>query len=143
MALSPTTILRNGQVYSWSGTRINIAGVDIVGITAISYSESETIEPIYAQGNRPVGMGRGPVEYSASITLLADEVQRLQQASPTGRLQDLPAFDLPVVFQAGLKIMTDRLQYVKFKTNNRELAQGDTSISVELELFIGGIIWGK
>lgn len=143
MALAPSTVLRNGQAYAWEGTRVNIAGVDVVGITAISYTETETIEAVYGQGNRPIARGHGPVEYEASMTLLSDEVQRLQAASPTGRLQDLPAFDLPVVFRAGAKITVDRLQGVKFRTNGRSVSQGDTSIPVELELFISGIVWGR
>lgn len=139
----PNTVLRNGEVYAWAGTRINIAGVEIVTMQSISYTDEETMEPIYGVGNKPIGLGRGAIAYQGSITLLADTVHQLQQASPSGRLQDLPMFALPVKFQAGRKVMTDVLRGVKFTTNQRSASQGDTSMPVELPLFIGQIDWAR
>lgn len=139
---TPKAVLINGQAYAWSSIQVNIAGVDIIGITAISYSDTQEIEPVYGVGDKPIAVGMGPITYEGSITLLAEEVDRMQVVAPNGRLQELPFFDIIVSYDNGLgNLKVHRLQACRFKANSRESAQGDTMIEVELELFIGDIKW--
>ena len=137
---TPKAVLINGQAYGWSSIQVNIAGVDIIGITAVSYSDSQDIEPVYGVGTAPIAVGMGPITFEGSLTLLAEEVDRLELASPNGRIQELPLFDVIVQFDTGVgNLKVHRLQNCRFKNNGRESSQGDTQIEVELELFNGRV----
>lgn len=133
--------LINGKAFGWSNIVVNLLGVALTGISAISYKDTQEIVPIYAAGNKPIASGDGQVSFEGSITLLAGDVQALEIASPTGRLQDIPAFPIVVSYQAGDKIMVHRLQACRFTENGRSASTGDTSIPVEIPLFIGDIKW--
>ena len=141
MAANPATPLINGEAYAWASIETVILGVNLIGITALSYKDKETFEPIYGKGNKPIAMGAGPIEFEGSLTLLSDEVAALEAASPTGRLQDIPAFNVIFSYQVGTKVLTHRLIACKFMENGRSSSQGDTSIPVELPLFVGDIKW--
>ncbi|MEM7372818.1 MAG: hypothetical protein AAF587_29625 [Bacteroidota bacterium] len=141
MTANPTSVLRNGKAYSWASVTVNIAGVDVIGIRAISYSENQSVDAVYGVGNKPIAYGTGNITYEGSITLLAEEVRQLQEAAPKGRLQEIPPFSIPVVLEANGIVMTDRLDGVVFKSNGRDMSQGDTTIETEIELFIGSIQW--
>jgi len=137
---TPKAVLINGQAYGWSSIQVNIAGVDIIGITSISYSDTQDVEPVYGVGSNPIAVGMGPITYEGSITLLAEELDLIEAAAPNGRIQELPLFDVIVSFDnAAGNLKVHRLQACKFKNNSRESSQGDTSIEVELELFIGQV----
>ncbi len=138
-------MLINGIEYSWGDIVVNIAGVPVVGITAIKYKESQEKTEIYGAGNRPVARGRGRITNEGSITLLEKEIRALQAASPGGRLQDIAPFDITVSYIPldGNAVITDKIRMCEFKDNGRDWAQGDTSKATELELAIGWIEWGK
>jgi hypothetical protein len=141
MPTFPVSPLINGKTHSWSSIRVGIEGVQLVGIQGINYTDSQVIEPVYGVGNAPIAQGEGPITYEGSITLLAPEVEALAVASPNGRIQDIPAFDVVVKYRTGLLIHTHTLVNCRFMTNERNVSQGDTSIPVELPLFIGAIRW--
>jgi hypothetical protein len=136
--------LINGVAYSWADISFNIFGVEISGVDAISYSDEQAITDNYGAGRNPVSRSYGQITYEASITLHMEEVIALQNASPTGRLQDLPEVDIPVVFlpENGV-ISTDVLKNVKFTKNTREVSKGDDMVAVEIPLRISHIIWHK
>lgn len=139
---NPKAVLINGQAYGWSSIQVNIAGVDIIGITAISYADEQEVEPVYGVGDAPIAAGMGPITYSGSMTLYAEEVDRIEAVSPNGRIQELPFFDVIISFDTGAgAVKVHRLQACRFKNNTRDSSQGDTMIEVELELFIGKIAW--
>lgn len=134
--------LVNGTAYSWSQIKLNILGVNPVGVTAISYNETEEMEDNMGLGNRPVSRGYGGIETEGSITMHMEEVESLQDASPTGRIQDIPEFDIVVSFlPRGGVIRTHVLKNCRFKTNGRDMSQGDMAIEVECELQIAEIKW--
>lgn len=132
--------LINGTGYSWSTVGVNILGVKPVGITAISYKDKQDVQQNYGIGTEPVSRSRGKVEYEASITMHKVEVEALQQASPTGRIQDIPPFDIVVSFlPEGGKIVTHTLHNAQFTENGRDVKQGDMEIPIDLPLIISGI----
>jgi hypothetical protein len=53
--------LINGQEYSWGDIQCIIAGVVLVGIKGIEYSDEQEMEEIYGAGNRPVARGYGRI----------------------------------------------------------------------------------
>jgi len=136
----PTNI--NGQSYGWSSLKCNIAGVDVAGITAISYKEEQAIEPVYGAGNRQVSYSKGKITNSGSITLLKEEVESLQAAILTGRLQDAPEFTVVVSYATDDgKIALHTLKYCRFKNNGRDTKRDDMEIAVTIDMLIGEIAW--
>lgn len=134
--------LINGKSYENADIAVTIGGVLIAGITSINYMDEQNIEGIYGAGSRYVSFGKGQVKTEGSITLLMEEVNNIVNASVTGRLQDIPPFDIVVSFvDAQLATKTHVLKNCLFKSNKIDSKSGDTSIPVEIPLFIGNIKW--
>lgn len=136
----PTVPLINGKSYEWSDIVVNVLGTPIVGITSIEYEEKQGMENIYGAGRFPVSRGYGKVEPTAKITLLMEELENLQTIAPLGRIQDIPEFDIVVMYLDPANVTRKHvLKNVRFMNNKRSSASGDTSIPVELELIISHI----
>lgn len=135
--------LINGEAYSWSQITVNILNTPIAGISAISYSDNQEMQNNYGAGNYPVTQGVGKIEFEGSMTLHKEELEALQSAVSTGRLQDIPAFDVVISFIpiGGQNIKTHTLKFCKFKNNGRELSQGDMMFEQQIDLLIGNILW--
>lgn len=135
--------LINGVAHAWSNVTFTVAGNTVVGISAISYSDTEEIQNNYGSGKFPISRSYGNVQYEGSMTLKMQEVEALQDATETGRIQDIEEFDVIVSYQPkGSNIVrTHILEKCRFTTNNRGLSQGDMEIEVELSLVIGSINW--
>jgi hypothetical protein len=139
MAFQP---LVNGTAYSWSQITVNILGIPVAGVTGVSYTEEQEMQDNYGAGNRPVSRGYGNITTEGSITLHMEEVEALQAAVSTGRLQDIPEFDIVVAFlPEGGVITTHTLKNCRFKTNGRDLEQNQMAIEVEIDLQIAQILW--
>ena len=54
MAFQP---LVNGTAYSWSQITVNILGVPVAGVSAVSYTEEQEMQDNYGAGNRPTSRG--------------------------------------------------------------------------------------
>lgn len=138
----PIVPLINGKSYEWADIVLNVLGSPIVGVTAIEYEEKQSMENIYGAGRFTVSRGYGKVEPTAKITLLMEEVQSIMAVAPLGRLQDIPEFDISVVYlDAALVTVKHKLRNVRFMNNPRTSASGDTSIPVELELILSHVEW--
>jgi hypothetical protein len=139
MAFQP---LVNGTAYSWSQITVNILGIPVAGVTGVSYTEEQEMQDNYGAGNRPVSRGYGNITTEGSVTLHMEEVEALQAAVTTGRLQDIPEFDIVVAFlPEGGVITTHTLKNCRFKTNGRDLEQNQMAIEVEIDLQIAQILW--
>ncbi len=81
---------------------------------------------------------------SGKLILYQEEVQALSAQSPTGRLQDLPPFDIIVQYipDSGI-LVTDKVRNCHFSDNARKWKEGDTGQEVELPLVPSHIEWGK
>ena len=136
--------LINGVEYSWGDIVSAINGVPLVGITAISYGDSQDVQNNYGAGRHPVSRSKGRITPSAKITLHQSEVIALQSQSPTGRLQDIAPFDITVSYlpDSGI-IVTDKVRNCQFKENKRDWKEGDMLQEVELELLPSHIEWGR
>jgi len=134
--------LINGEAYAWSQIQINIAGINVVGVTAIDYEDTQELKMNYGAGNYPHSRGKGQIKVTASITLAMVEVERLQKKSKTGRLQDLPAFDVHVSYlpEDGT-IVKHTIMSCLFEKNSRKVKTGDMDIPVELTLNSPKIKW--
>lgn len=133
----------NRTQYAWSSLSFEVLGKTVVGIKAIKYLDEQEMENVYGAGNYPVGQAIGAVSYEGSLTLLQAEVQELVALVPTGRIQDIPAFDITVAFVAGTRRHKHILRSCKFKSNGVDSSQGDMEIEVEIPLLIGFIQFGE
>lgn len=136
----PLVPLINGKSYEWADIVVNVLGLPIVGITNIEYEEKQNMENIYGAGRFPVSRGYGKVEPTAKMTILMEELENIQSVAPLGRIQDIPEFDIVVMYlDAALVTRKHILKNVRFMNNKRASSSGDTSIPVELELIISHI----
>ncbi len=142
--MSSQTPLINGTRHSWASIEIEILGRTVQGVTAISYSETQNKENIYGAGKYPVARGRGNYEATASVTLLGFEVDAIQRAVGAQKhLSDIETFDIVVAYLPDGQdaLVTHTLRNCEFKDNKREMSQGDSSVSVALELIVSHIDW--
>lgn len=137
--------LINGQEYSWGDIQCLIAGVAVIGITAIEYGEDQEVKDNYGAGRYPISRSKGRITTTAKITLTMDEVVAIQKNAINGRLQDIAAFDIVVAYvpTEGAKITKDVLRNCQFMSNKRTWKEGDTRQEVEMELICSHIQWGK
>lgn len=132
--------LINGRTYSWADITVNIMGIPVAGITSIRYADEQQMEDVYGAGANPVARGYGQISREGSITLHSEEVEALVNASPTGRLQDIPEFTIVVAYlPEGGTIVTHKLKHVRFKNNRTETNAGDLTIEKQIDLLIGDI----
>jgi len=135
-------ILINGQAYSWSQIKINILGRQVNGVTKISYSDKEEMQNNYGAGNRPVSRSYGKIECEAAVELYMEEIEALQKATATGRLQDIPEFDIVVSYQPNAgRIVNHTLHNARFMENGREPGTDDMAIKKEIPILISHISW--
>lgn len=138
----PIKPLINGKSYEWADIVLNIMGVPIVGITSIEYEEMQDMQNIYGAGRFPQSRGYGKIEPTAKITVKMEEIQNIMTVAPSGRIQDIPEFDISVLFvDSALTTVKHKLRNCRFKNNSRKSNQGDASIDVELELILSHIEW--
>ncbi len=135
--------LINGRLYGWSDITCNVSGTIVSGILAINYKDKQKIEGVYAGGSDYNGLGVGNKERTGNISLLKEEVDALVNAIPSGRIQDYPPFPIIVSYmpEGATTFSTNKLLMCKFTENSVDVKQGDTSIGVQIELFIGDIKW--
>lgn len=133
--------LINGKSYSWASIKFILAGVNVVGITAINYMDDVEKENGYGQGQMPIDRGEGNYKAEASVTLKANEVEALTAKAPNGRLQDFGVFDILVCYLVGTQKVTHKIRNCEFTSNKRDVKQGDKHIESEFPLVISHIDW--
>lgn len=134
--------LINGKAYEWADIVVNIGGIPITGITAIEYTDNQTMENVYAAGRNVNARTYGRVEPTAKVSMLMSSIEAIQAASTTGRIQDIPEFDIPVVFiDTNNVTVRHKLRNVRFMNNGRKSAAGEGAVIVEIDLILSHIEW--
>lgn len=135
-------VLINGKTYSWGDIAVVLFGQRVAGITAVSYDQEQEKENVYGAGNQPVARGYGNKKYTASITLLSEEVSALEAAAPNGDICDIPPFDVVVSFMNDQRaVVTHILKNAEFSKDSRNGKQNDPKMEIELPLIISHIQW--
>ena len=136
--------LINGVAYHWASVEVNIFNQAIAGITAIEYDDDQEMQDNYGSGIYPVSRSYGKVKATAKMTLEMAEVVALQKAVPSGRIQDIPEFDVVVTYANGLTVVTDVVKNCRFMKNSRASKSGSADgIMVDISLITSHIQWGK
>jgi hypothetical protein len=140
MAIRLEVPLINGVAYNHADIRVNIFGVVIIGVTAITYSDIQQMTPNYSTGNLPTSAGIGQVEPQGTITLTMEEVNRLQRLAPLGKLQNIPWFDVGINYlpEDGL-LVRHRLVKCRFKGVSLNSETNNSQIEMALELFVSDV----
>lgn len=140
----PTIINKFGTLQGWNAVTVHLMGRDLEGITALKYDDKTAKENAYGAGMMPVGRTEGNYEATASITLLKEELDGIQKSlPPTMRMQDIPAFDIEVVYETKSgAVMKDRIMNCEFTNRAVDVKQADGSVSVECTLICSHVLWG-
>lgn len=141
--MKPTITNTFGTLTGWNSVTVNLLGRDLEGITAVSYDDTVSKANAYGSGKMPVGRTEGNYEAKASLDLLKEEVDGIQQSLPPGgRVQDIAPFDILVEYaRKDGKLQTDIIRNAEFTNKAIEVKNGDGSISMKMELIVSHIDW--
>lgn len=123
----------NTREYEWADINVVMAGRNVTGFRAVSYTSKQEKEALYAKGNKPHSIQRGNKSYEGSISLVQSEYEALKQAAG-GDILDA-SIDLVVSYgnpTKGDTIVTDLLQGVEFTDDKTEWKRGDKFQEKEL-----------
>ena len=73
----------NTREYEWADINVVMAGRNVTGFRAVSYTSKQEKEALYAKGNKPHSIQRGNKSYEGSISLVQSEYEALKQAAGT------------------------------------------------------------
>lgn len=139
----PATIINSfGKITGWNNITLNLLGRDIEGVTEIEYDDTVKKGNEYGSGRYPMGQSQGNYEPKGSITLFSEEMVALQSSLPPGiRIQDIPPFEINLVYDLNGVIVRDVLRNASFMNAGKSAKQGDGKIVHKLELLISHIDW--
>lgn len=133
----------NGISYGWGDVDIKIPGLNLV-VQEISYNDEQEMEESYGKGNKPRGYGKGNYKASGKISMHRDDYDDLlDYCKATGKPFFGVEFHSVVVSYAnpGGRTRIDELKRVVFTKRSHKAAQGDKTLSVDIDLMIvGGIV---
>ena len=133
----------NGKAYDWGDVDVKFPGLALV-VQEISYDDEQEMEESYGYGHKPRGYGTGNYKSSGKITMLRDDYEEFLAwcAAQGSTLYGLLIPSIVVSYaNEGEKTHIDELKKVKFTKRSHKAAQGDKSLSVDLDMMIvGGIV---
>lgn len=133
----------NGKAYDWGDVDLKIPGLNIQ-VQEISYDDELEIEEVYGSGSKPRGYGTGNYKASGKLSMLRDDYDDL-----LGLLQakGVPFYkmELPSIIVSyaneGARTKIDELKKVKFSKRSNKAAQGDKSLTVDVDMMIVGGVY--
>lgn len=133
----------NGKNYDWGDVDVKFPGLVLV-VQEISYDDEQDMEESYGRGYKPRGFGKGNYKASGKLSMLRDDYEDLL-AFCKARGVSFYDLELPSIVVSyadnGKAISTDELKKVRPIKRSHKAAQGDKSLSVDVDLMIvGGII---
>lgn len=130
-----STILINGNAYAHANVTPLIGGVVIHSISSISYGEEQEKENNFGIGERPVSRGRGPIKPSeVSIEMSMNDVEAIRDSAPNGSLLQVAAFDIPVIFNNGQRVVQHTIKNAEFTNDGVESSTDSKDIKYTFSL---------
>jgi len=127
--------LINGIAYAYTDISVNIQGVVLAGISAVTYNQTEAKANNYGAGRYATSRGAGKIEPEASITIDRAELNALINGAPNKSLLNIQPFDIIVAYAPlGSAPVVDVIKNVQFTSEGSGGAVDDTSIDTELAL---------
>ena len=123
----------NGKAYDWGDVDLKIPGLNIQ-VQEISYDDELEMEEVYGSGSKPRGYGTGNYKASGKLSMLRDDYDDLlayckQKGVPFYKME------LPSITKI------DELKKVKFSKRSNKAAQGDKSLTVDVDMMIVGGVY--
>lgn len=132
--------LINGVSYAHADIVLNLFGTPVIGITGISYGDSQNIGLNFSTGTKATSVGFGIIEPKASITMTFEAVQALIKASPGGRLQNIPFFDVGINYLPDSGVLVRHsLKRCRFTGYDLNSSVNNTQIEVTINLVVPDI----
>lgn len=133
----------NGKNYDWGDVDVKFPGM-VLQLQEISYDDEQEMEESYGKGPKPRGFGTGNYKASGKISMLRDDYDDLLAYCKAKRLAFyeimIPSIVVSYANKGG-RTRIDELKKVKFVKRSNKAAQGDKSLTVDIDLMIiGGII---
>ena len=133
----------NGISYGWGDVDVKIPGLNLVA-QEISYDDEQEMEESYGKGSRPRGYGKGNYKASGKMSMHRDDYDDVLDYC---KAKGIPFYgvELPSVVVSyanpGGRTRIDELKKVVFVKRSHKAAQGDKTLSVDIDLMIvGGIV---
>lgn len=130
------TIIRNKKAYDSGDVSVFINGVPI-NVSEISYETEQEHQLNYTLKDEPTSWSKGKRSYTASITLMMEDVLPLEEAS-NGDLLSIKPFPINVSFVNEYNKLVNDTIIAKFQKQGREVS-GDMGLSKQYDLFTLGI----
>lgn len=137
------SLIINGKAYDWSDVSVKFPGLNLQ-VKEISYDDEREAEEVYGSGAMPRGYGTGNYKSSGKLSMLRDDYDELLAYC---KAKGIPFYgiEIPTIVVSyaneGERTVIDELKLVKFVKRSHKAAQGDKSLSVDIDLMIlGGII---
>jgi hypothetical protein len=142
MATASSLINKFGKMAGWNSVTLNMLGRDVEGITAIAYDDSTEKDNVYGAGKYPIGRSEGNYAAKASITLLLEEVNALQNSlPPTQGLDSIAPFPIVVEYEYNGFKKKDIIHNCEFKGRGVDVKQNDKTIATKFDLVVSHIWW--
>lgn len=125
------------MAYSWSEYRCFMGGRFVTGIRGFKYKTERETEPIYAEGDEPVGVGYGNKKYTSEIKILQNELEAIISAGG-GDPFKIPPFTIVHSFVPANgtgKIVTDICEGCQFTEIEKAMEQGAKFMEVTTPVF--------
>ena len=133
----------NGINYGWGDVDVKLPGLNLV-VQEISYDDEQEMEESYGRGYRPRGYGKGNYKASGKMSMLRDDFDDvLDYCKATGK--SFYNVELPSVIVSygnpGGRTRIDELKRVVFVKRSHKAAQGDKTLTVDIDfMIVGGIV---
>lgn len=133
----------NRKSYDWGDVDLKIPGLALQ-VQEISYDDEDETEEVYGKGRRPRGYGKGNYKASGKMSLLRDDYDELLDYCKKKGIS-FYALEWPSVVVSyanqGERTRSDELKQVKPIKRSHKAAQGDKTLTVDIDLIIiGGIV---
>lgn len=133
----------NGKAYDWGDVDIKLPGLALQ-VQEISYDDEQEMEETYGRGIRPRGFGTGNYKASGKLSLLRDDYDDLLAYCKVKGVafykMEFPSVVVSYANEGGRTII-DELKTVRPIKRSNKAAQGDKSLTVDIDLMIiGGIV---
>ncbi len=123
----------NSRNYSWSEVFIRIAGMLSLSIEGVRFEWRQEKEFVYGAGNNPHDIKSGNAEGRGDLTLQQSDYERLLDIIPTGKITDLPPFNIEVAFVNEFgKMVNYSLIFCAFEGAELALNQNDKLARITL-----------
>ena len=118
--------LVNGKAVEWIDIMLVVLSTQITGVLEIEYEESKEMQGVGGAGEFDVARTYGKYKVTASITLLAREMEALQSIAPLGRIQNIPESDrICSYIDTAFTPHAHKLKNVRFMSNGRSSTDSD------------------